>query len=163
MLSGISLLNILAVLAGIMLAFGGPIVIASLVKLYRRNLGRFLEASGCSLNFPLRLSGKLGSFFTQVPKRPADSRITFGISGKDPIPGHKISLWLIVLFLVIALTYCILCFTKVLPFPPWKKKEVPCSQVCNKADDNKKLIKTAAAPAGKSVKKTQSKASPGGN
>ena len=74
-LQNISIWNIIAVICGIIVVFGGPIVVVSLIKLYRRDLGRFLEASGFALNFPLRLSRKLGNFFTLAPKRPLSSWI----------------------------------------------------------------------------------------
>ena len=80
-LQNISFLNILAVVFGIILVFGGPIVTVSLVKLYRRDLGRFLEANGCALNFPMRLSGKLGRFFTLAPKRPLSLLLPRGGKG----------------------------------------------------------------------------------
>ncbi|MBQ9500866.1 MAG: hypothetical protein IJU70_01790 [Lentisphaeria bacterium] len=75
-LQNISIMNIIAVLIGIVVVFGGPIVVISLIKLYRRDLGRFLEASGCALNFPMRLSWKLGNFFTMAPKRPNSSYLS---------------------------------------------------------------------------------------
>ena len=75
-LQNISIMNIVAVLIGILIVFGGPIVVISLIKLYRRDLGRFLEASGCALNFPMRLSWKLGNFFTMVPRRPNSSYLS---------------------------------------------------------------------------------------
>ena len=75
-LQNISIMNIVAVLLGIIIVFGGPIVVISLIKLYRRDLGRFLEASGCALNFPMRLSWKLGNFFTLAPRRPDSSYLS---------------------------------------------------------------------------------------
>ena len=67
-LQNVSILSIIAVLIGIILIFGGPIVISALIKLYRRNLARFLEAAGCAVNRPMRLSRKLGAVFTHVPE-----------------------------------------------------------------------------------------------
>lgn len=69
-LANISIWNVLAVLLGIILVFGGPVVAVSLVKLYRRNLSRFLEANGCAVNRPMRLSRRMGAIFTFVPPIP---------------------------------------------------------------------------------------------
>ena len=69
-LANISIWNILAVLAGIVLVFGGPVVAISLVKLYRRNLSRFLEANGCAVNRPMRLTRRMGAIFSFVPPVP---------------------------------------------------------------------------------------------
>ena len=69
-LANISIWNVLAVLFGIILVFGGPVVAVSLVKLYRRNLSRFLEANGCAVNRPMRLSRRMGAIFSFVPPIP---------------------------------------------------------------------------------------------
>ena len=69
-LQSVSLLTILGVLLGIIVVFGGPCVVISLNKLYRRDLARFLEAAGCALNHRMRLTFKLGLFFTFSPRRP---------------------------------------------------------------------------------------------
>ncbi len=69
-LQNVSFFTVLAVIAGIMVIFGGPIVVLSLVKLYRRNLARFLESCGCAVNRPMRLTRRMGAIFTFVPKRP---------------------------------------------------------------------------------------------
>ena len=69
-LQNVSLLTVIGVLLGIMVVFGGPCVIISLTKLYRRDLARFLEAAGCALNHSMRLTFILGLFFTFTPRRP---------------------------------------------------------------------------------------------
>lgn len=69
-LQNISVVNVLAVLLGIILIFGGPMVVISLVKLYRRNISRFLEANACAVNRPMRLSRKMGAVFTFAPPLP---------------------------------------------------------------------------------------------
>ncbi|MCQ2378070.1 MAG: hypothetical protein MJ016_02525 [Victivallaceae bacterium] len=63
----VSFLYILCAVAGIFLLFSGPPTIHSLIKLFHRDLGRFLEASGCAVNFPMRLSNRLGYYFTRKP------------------------------------------------------------------------------------------------
>ena len=69
-LSNVSIWAILSVIVGIILVFGGPSVVIALIKLYCRDLGRFLEASGNAVNRPMRLSGKLGRVFTWAPPLP---------------------------------------------------------------------------------------------
>jgi len=69
-LQNVSFITVLSVLAGIVIIFGGPSVIIALIKLYRRNLSRFLESCGCAVNRPMRMSRRMGEIFTFVPKRP---------------------------------------------------------------------------------------------
>ena len=57
-------------IVGIVAIFGGPMVVISLIKLYRRNLSRFLESCGCAVNRPMRLTRRMGGIFTFAPKRP---------------------------------------------------------------------------------------------
>ena len=104
-LQNVSIGQIIAVICGILLVFGGPMILTSLIKLYRRDLGRFLEASGCALNFPLRLSMKLGNFFTMRPARPLTAWekgqiLTRGIISKSRCKVLHILLVLLVLALV---------------------------------------------------------------
>ncbi len=69
-LQGISLGTVLAVILGIMLVFGGPIIAVALIKLFTRNLSRFFEANGYAINTKMRLSLKMGRIFTYEPKIP---------------------------------------------------------------------------------------------
>lgn len=69
-LVNVSIWNVLAVLFGIILIFGGPVAAVSLVKLYRRNLSRFFEANGCAVNLPMRLTRRMGAIFTFIPPIP---------------------------------------------------------------------------------------------
>ena len=69
----ISLWNVVVVLLCVILIFGGPVVIISLVKLYRRNVAGFLEAGGWALNKRLRLPRKMGLIFTNRPRIPVSS------------------------------------------------------------------------------------------
>ena len=104
-LQNISFWNIIAVLLGIILIFGGPIVTISLVKLYRRNMARFLEANACAVNRPLRLSRKMGVIFTYTPTIPhlallkGDLIDTFRLVR----PVRRTRLWLLLLLLFILL------------------------------------------------------------
>lgn len=74
-IQGISIMSIIAVILGIMLIFGGPIILVSLCKLFRRNLSIFLEANGFALNGQMRLSLRMGRFFTYTPPLPGHVRI----------------------------------------------------------------------------------------
>ncbi len=58
------------IILGVIVIFGGPAVIISLIKLYKRNIGSFLEAGNAAVNHPMRMSRKLGKFFCAVPRRP---------------------------------------------------------------------------------------------
>ena len=69
-LHNISLWSVIGVLLCVMLIFGGPVVVVSLVKLYRRNVAGFLEAGGWALNKRMRLSRKMGLIFTSQPRIP---------------------------------------------------------------------------------------------
>ena len=106
-LQNVSLVNIIAIICGILLIFGGPMILTSLIKLYRRDLGRFLEASGCALNFPLRLSMELGNFFTHAPQRPLSSWEKGQIIAEGVIRKNRRKTTLILLILLIlALLTC---------------------------------------------------------
>ncbi len=91
-LQNVSFMTVLAVLAGIVVIFGGPSVVIALIRIFRRDLSRFLESCGCAVNRPMRMNRKMGLIFTFAPKRPA-GKITI----IDPVdmfnPGKKRSLW----------------------------------------------------------------------
>lgn len=103
-LQDVSLKTIFAVLAGIVVIFGGPSVVIALIKIFRRNLSRFLESCGCAVNRPMRMSRKMGLIFTFVPQRPKGE-----ISMIDPVAvfnpvkkisrGKKAVLWIMILLL----------------------------------------------------------------
>ncbi len=58
------------VILGIILVFGGPAVVISLIKLHRRNIGAFLEAGSAAVNHPMRMNRRMGKLFCHTPKRP---------------------------------------------------------------------------------------------
>lgn len=74
-LQNVSIWDILSVMLGIILIFGGPVVIISLVKLYCRDLSRFLEATGCAVNRRMRMTRKMGDIFTFMPIMPDGKKI----------------------------------------------------------------------------------------
>ena len=110
-LQNISILNVLAVLLGIILIFGGPMVVISLVKLYRRNISRFLEAKSCAVNRPMRLSRKLGLVFTFAPPLPRAGLLKEDLVDlfRKPTVSKGIRFFQIVL-LLLAVAAAILCW-----------------------------------------------------
>ncbi len=101
-LANISIWNVLAVLLGIILVFGGPVVAVSLVKLYRRNLSRFLEANGCAVNRPMRLSRRMGAIFTFVPPIPDSNYLRQDLVDVFQKRPHRKWLVRLLLFLLFA-------------------------------------------------------------
>ena len=106
-LQGISFSTVMAVLLGIMLIFGGPIILISLIKLFNRNLSRFFEANGNAINMKMRLSLKMGRFFTFIPRIPFSMLVMpefFYNSMAEKQRGMniwlKLTIWLLVLLLL---------------------------------------------------------------
>lgn len=69
-LKGVSLWHVLGVLLAILLIFGAPVVLASLSKLFHRNLAVFFEANGYAVNHGVRMSLRLGAKYTYRPEYP---------------------------------------------------------------------------------------------
>ena len=69
-LKNVSFWNVLAVFLVIILIFGGPIIVVSLVKLFRRDVAVYLEASGLALNKRMRLNRFMSKIFTERPEIP---------------------------------------------------------------------------------------------
>ena len=82
-LKNVSFWNVLAVFLIILLIFGGPMIIVSLVKLYRRDIAVYLEASGLALNKRMRLNRFMSKIFTERPEIPPGSLA----DGNDVIRG----------------------------------------------------------------------------
>ena len=105
-LQNVSLTTVLAVLGGIIVIFGGPSVINALIKIFRRNLSRFLESCGCAVNRPMRMTRKMGSIFTFTPSRPR-GEITLTDLVDELVPPKKFFrifkkiFWIIIILLVI--------------------------------------------------------------
>ena len=107
-LQHVSVLNVLVVLLGIIMIFGGPMVVVALIKLFRRNIARFLEASGCAVNRRMRLSRRMGLIFTFTPPisyaHLLRKDLVRAFHGEDDgKPSCRWALWLILLFLAAAL------------------------------------------------------------
>ena len=77
-LKNVSFWNVLAVFLIILLIFGGPMIIVSLVKLYRRDVAVYLEASGLALNKRMRLNRFMSKIFTERPEIPHGSLLNTG-------------------------------------------------------------------------------------
>lgn len=77
-LKNVSFWNVLAVFLIILLIFGGPMIVISLVKLYRRDIGVYLEASGLALNKRMRLNRFMSKIFTERPEIPRGSLANTG-------------------------------------------------------------------------------------
>lgn len=112
-LQGISVSTVLAVFFGILLVFGGPMILISLIKLFHRNLSRFFEANGCVVNPQMRLSLRMGRIFTYTPKMPCRAKIlserlriaSEAASGGVQTLKTRIFLWLLLLILFCIAVY----------------------------------------------------------
>ena len=101
-LQNVSIWDILSVILGILLIFGGPVVIISLVKLYRRDLSRFLEATGCAVNRRMRMNRKMGHLFTFQPPMPEGKKINPVFAGRPVRGAWKRVLLSILITLIVA-------------------------------------------------------------
>ena len=106
-LQNISVTSALLILLGIILVFGGPVVAISLVKLFRRNMSRYLEANAFAVNRPMRLSQKMGKFFTYHPHMPHGKMPKFDILDNGEAKKPWIRIWLIIAFLIVVLAYIV--------------------------------------------------------
>lgn len=83
-LKNVSIWNILAVFAGVLLIISAPILLVSLTKLYNRCVSDFLAASSWAINPKMRLSNRMSLIFSHAPKLPKTKII---IKGGDVING----------------------------------------------------------------------------
>jgi len=74
-LSEVNPLSVLGVILAIVLVVVGLSALLGWLKLRRRDLGLILEANGWALNGQMRLTRRLGGFFTRTPAVPEGSRI----------------------------------------------------------------------------------------
>ena len=123
---------------GILLIFGGPVVIISLVKLYCRDLSRFLEATGCAVNRRMRMSRKMGKIFTFLPPMPEGKKIRLKFAGRPDQGSVKRTLFGIIIALIIAAGCCAVWYMRGL-----ERQKVLESQKCTPAAVVKK---SAEAP-----------------
>lgn len=101
-LQNVSIWDILSVILGIILIFGGPVVIISLFKLYYRDLSRFLEATGCAVNRRMRMTRKMGEIFTFQPIMPDGQKIRCKVESRPSQGTWKRTFAGIIIALLIA-------------------------------------------------------------
>lgn len=101
-LQNVSIWDILSVILGIILIFGGPVVIISLFKLYYRDLSRFLEATGCAVNRRMRMTRKMGEIFTFQPIMPDGKKIRCKVESRPSQGTWKRTFAGIIIALLIA-------------------------------------------------------------
>ncbi|MCQ2379965.1 MAG: hypothetical protein MJ025_03460 [Victivallaceae bacterium] len=77
-MAGVMFVHVLLFVLAIVVIFGGPVVLNSLVKLHRRSLSKFLEAGGCAVNRSLRITGDMGRMFTYIPVLETIPGIDYG-------------------------------------------------------------------------------------
>ena len=145
-LQNVSFSTVLAVLAGIVVIFGGPSVVNALIKIFRRNLSRFLESCGCAVNRPMRMSRKMGSIFTFTPVRPkgeitlTDLIDEYTPQGETPKKFSKVLLIILIIVLLGAggfFTWKHFCSKKAAKAVAAEKVTKPCNEVKKTSDDTK--------------------------
>lgn len=183
-MKNVSVWNVLLVFLCVILIFSGPLVIMSLIKLYRRSISSFLEAGGVAINKRMRLTRKMGAIFTRNPHIPLKNFINSQdvVNGAFDklIPGQAgKSLFRKVVFILIFLL--ILCgiatfiFYKVCPekfgklfcgkecrkecVKSVKKPSCPAEkEACKKDTAQKTAVKTPAKASAKAAVKAPAKA-----
>ena len=113
-IQGISVGTVLAVFLGILLIFGGPIIVISLCKLFRRNLSIFFEASGFALNGQMRLSLRMGRFFTYTPRLPGRVKVfkreIFSMESVEAQNSKDMQKYWLYVLLVVFFVECVILF-----------------------------------------------------
>ena len=151
-LQNVSLTTVLAVLGGIIVIFGGPSVINALIKIFRRDLSRFLESCGCAVNRPMRMTRKMGGIFTFNPPRPK-GEVTLTDLVDELVPREKVSktfkavIRIIIVLLILgggAFTYW-KYFRKDAAVPVKVEKVQKIEKKCNKVEKQPENTKQPAA------------------
>ena len=113
-IQGISVSAVLAVFLGILLIFGGPIIVISLNKLFRRNLSIFFEANGFALNGQMRLSLRMGRFFTYTPRLPGRVKVfkreIFSMESVEAQNSRDLQKYWLYVLLAIFFVECVILF-----------------------------------------------------
>lgn len=165
-LQNVSISTILAVLGGILVIFGGPSVINALIKIFRRNLSRFLESCGCAVNRPMRMSRKMGSIFTFTPPRPRGEITLTDLVDEFDFPEYEKpgcrKIFLILLAVMILAAGGFLAWKK---FCRAEKCQTSCTvekkvektddkKVVNEVNDLNNIKRPGAVPSGAAAEKT---------
>ena len=66
----------LLAVAAVALVLSAPSMLIAAMKLRRRSLGPILEANGWAINGNVKINIPLGKAFTEMPKKPAGSRVS---------------------------------------------------------------------------------------
>ena len=119
-MKNVSVWNVLFVFLCIILIFSGPLVIMSLIKLYRRSISSFLEAGGVAINKRMRLTRKMGAIFTREPVVPLkcyldSADIVNGTFAKLAEMGNRSNalrktVWIVVAILILLVTGIVIFF-----------------------------------------------------
>ena len=142
-LQHVSIWDILSMLLGILLIFGGPVVIISLVKLYCRDLSRFLEATGCAVNRRMRMSRKMGKIFTFLPPMPEGKKIRLKFESRPDQGSVKRTIFGIFIALIIAAACCTVWYMRGVE----RQKNLEAVKCAAPAAEQKDAPKAAPAPA----------------
>ena len=137
-MKNVSVWNVLLVFLCVILIFSGPLVIMSLIKLYRRSISSFLEAGGVAINKRMRLTRKMGAIFTRSPHIPLKNflntadvvngtfdKLVPGKTGKNPFLR-------IVFILVFVLVLCGIAAWIFYKVSPEKSGKLFCKPFCKK-------------------------------
>ncbi|MCR4812139.1 MAG: hypothetical protein K5867_06040 [Bacteroidales bacterium] len=107
--------NLPLMILAIIVVISGPSMFLAWLKLRRRNLGPVLNANGWAINSKIKINTAFGATLTSMAKYPK-------LVAKDPFADKKTPLWRKIIYWILflaAITFCVLYFTKNLP---WQKK-----------------------------------------
>ena len=150
-MKNVSVWNVLLVFLCVILIFSGPLVIMSLIKLYRRSISSFLEAGGVAINKRMRLTRKMGAIFTRSPHVPLKNFLNTAdvVNGTFdklvPAKAKKSFFWRFVLILVVILIFALAGFLVYRAFPGMFGN-LFCRNTCEKECVQKKPCPVKKAP-----------------
>lgn len=107
--------NLPLMILAIIVVISGPSMFLAWLKLRRRNLGPVLNANGWAINSKIKINTAFGATLTSMAKYPK-------LVTKDPFADKKVPVWRKIIYWIVilaAIAFCVLYFTKNLP---WQKK-----------------------------------------
>ena len=107
--------NLPLMILAVIVIISGPSMFLAWLKLRRRNLGPVLNANGWAINSKIKINTAFGATLTSMAKYPK-------LVTKDPFADKKVPLWRKIIYWIVilaAIAFCVLYFTKNLP---WQKK-----------------------------------------
>lgn len=169
-LKNVSVWNVVLVFLCVILIFSGPLVVMSLIKLYRRSISSFLEAGGVAINKRMRLTRKMGAIFTRKPQIPfqnliAAADVVNGTFAKlVPEKAKKSPFWRIVCILIMILLFALMGWGLYRIFPDTltglfhRGNDISCKQKEDKKADkkNSSALKNTGNPSGNIQEKKKS-------